>query len=385
MNFIPYACQDIDDDDIQAVVDVLRSDWLTQGPVIREFENAVAERCGAPHALAVSSGTAALHIACRALGVGPGDLVWTSPNTYVASANCAIYCGADVDFVDIDPTTLNLSPEALERKLEDAAADNRLPKALVLVHFSGQPCDMEAIVCQAQRHGIRIIEDASHALGATYRDEPIGKSTWSDITVFSFHPVKIATTGEGGMALTRDPSLHAKLELLRSHGTTRDPEQMQDTCQGPWYYEQILLGFNYRMTDMQAALGLRQIQRLEQFTAKRRALAARYDDLLRDVPVVRPHLIPEVDSAWHLYVVQVPADERRRIFEELRASGIGVNVHYIPVHLQPFYRERGFKPGDFPAAEEYYAGAITLPLFYGLRESEQDDIVAQLRKALGCG
>lgn len=388
MSVIPYARQNISGADIDAVVEVLGSDWLTQGPTVDEFEQAVSGRCGAPYGVAVSSGTAALHLACRALGLGEGDLLWTSPITFVASANCARYCGADVDFVDIDPRTYNMSVAALKEKLEYANRRGRLPKVVIPVHFAGQPCEMDRIQQLAQEYGFAVIEDASHAIGARYCESSIGASTWSDITVFSFHPVKLITTGEGGMALTRRADLDRKLRLLRSHGITRDPSEMANSAEGAWYYEQVELGYNYRLTDIQAALGLRQLDRLDEFVARRRELVARYDAALHDLPVVRPWQHPAAESAWHLYVIQVNPEafrgSRAGVFTHLRSSGIGVNVHYIPVHMQPYYQRLGaFGVGSFPEAERYYANAITLPLYFGLSKQDQDRVIAELKRAMG--
>jgi len=384
---IPYGRQDITQADIDAVVEVLRSDWLTQGPMVPRFEKALARYAGARHAVAVNSATSALHIACLALELGPGDLLWTSPVTFVASANCALYCGAEVDFVDIDPGTCNMSVDALAAKLAAAEQAGRLPKIVVPVHLAGQSCDMAAIRALADRYGFRIIEDASHAIGGRYRDEPVGNCRYSDITVFSFHPVKIITTAEGGMALTSDDVLAARMEMLRSHGITRDAEKMTREPDGPWYYEQQALGFNYRMTDLQAALGLSQVDRLDEYVARRHELAARYDRLLAEVPVTTPRQHPDSYSAFHLYVIRMEdggdPGRRRRVFEGLRARGIGVNVHYIPVHMQPYYQRLGFTKGDFPAAEAYYAEAISLPMYPALSEAEQDQVVAALGEALG--
>ena len=374
---IPYGRQDISDEDIAAVVEVLKSDWLTTGPAIDRFEQQVASRCGAAHAAAVANGTVALHAACRALDLGPGDMLWTTPNTFVASANCARYCGADVDFVDIDARTYNMDVGSLEQKLKKG----RPPKILVPVHFAGQPCDMEAIGALAKKHGFAVIEDASHAIGATYKGEPVGNCRHSDITTLSFHPVKIVTSGEGGMTLTNRADLAGRLAILRTHGITRDPLRMARGSHGPWYYEQVELGFNYRMTDIQAALASSQLKRMDAFLERRRELAARYDRLLAGLPVTRPWQHADGVSAWHLYVIQVQS-ERRRIFEALRADGIGVNVHYIPVHLQPYYAALGFEAGDFPNAEAYYAGAITLPLFPRMTDADQDKVVEALAKAL---
>ena len=380
---IPYGRQDITEDDVEAVVSTLRSDFLTQGPVVPRFEKVVSDHVGATHAIAVNSATSALHIACLALGLGPGDWLWTSPITFVASANCALYCGASVDFVDIDPDTYNLSIEDLERRLEAAEREGRLPKIVVPVHLCGQSCDMSAIADLAKRYQFRVIEDASHAIGGKYRNGLVGNCRYSDITIFSFHPVKIVTTAEGGMALTNDEALAAKMALLRSHGITRDPSQMDQDPEGAWYYQQIDLGFNYRMTEMQAALGVSQMDRIETYVARRHAIARRYDALLQDMPVVRPMQTADAYSAYHLYPVRVPRADRLRVFERLREAGIGVNVHYIPVHLQPYYRAMGFEPGDYPEAERYYAEAISLPLYPTMSEAQQDQVVAALRSAVG--
>lgn len=378
---IPYGRQDIDAADIAAVVEVLDSDWLTQGPVVPRFEAALAARCGALGGVAVNSATSALHLVCLALGVGPGDLGWTVPNTFVASANCLRYCGAAVDFVDIDPLTLNLSIPALEEKLCAARKAGRLPKVVIPVHFAGRSCDMAAIGTLAHEYGFKVIEDASHAVGARHAGVPVGGCAFSDACVFSFHPVKIMTTGEGGMILSRDDNLLHHAARLRSHGITREPGEMEGDSEGPWYYQQIELGFNYRMTDIQAALGLSQLARLDAFLARRRDLARRYDALLAGLPLARPPL--DDDAAWHLYAVRLhDASRRRQVFERLRAAGIGVNVHYIPVHLQPDYRRLGFKAGDFPEAERHYAGALSLPLHARLSEGEQGRVADALAEAL---
>lgn len=382
---IPYGRQDVTQADIDAVIEVLRSDYLTQGPQVPRFERAVAQHVGANHALAVNSATSALHMACLALGLGQGDWLWTSPITFVASANCALYCGAEVDFVDIDPLTYNLCPQALERKLEEAEHNGRLPKVVVPVHLCGQPCDMQAIHALAKRYGFRIIEDASHAIGGRYQGEFIGNCRYSDITVFSFHPVKIITTAEGGMALTNDAALAAKMAMLRSHGITRDPSQMTHEVDGPWYYQQIELGFNYRMTELQAALGVSQLQRLDQFVARRHELAVRYDQKLVGLPVTTPWQHPESYSGLHLYVIRLKLNEirktHRQVFEYLREQGVGVNLHYIPIHTHPYYQSMGFNVGDYPEAERYYAEAISLPMYYGLNDLLQDEVVAALREA----
>lgn len=383
---IPYGRQDISEDDIAAVCTALRSDFLTQGPAIERFERSVAEHCGARHAVAVSNATAALHIACLALDLGPGDLAWTTPNTFVASANCVRYCGADVDFVDIDPISWNLSPAVLEKRLIAAAENGKLPKVLVPVHFSGQSCDMEAIGRLARRYGISVIEDASHAIGARFGDAAVGSCQHSDCAVFSFHPVKIITTGEGGVIVTNRDDLAARLLRLRSHGITRDARLMAEQNPGPWHYEQIELGYNYRMTDIQAALGASQMSRLEAFVGRRRELAARYNILLADLPLQLPIQDARAQSSWHLYVVRLRLDQigcsYREVFDSLRAAGIGVNLHYIPVHLQPYYRALSFAPGHCPEAERYHGEAISLPLYPGLSERDQDYIAATLRQLI---
>lgn len=383
---IPYGRQDITQADIDAVVGVLQSDFLTQGPFVPRFEQCVAQHVGAQHALAVNSATSALHIACLALGLGPGDWLWTSPVTFVASANCGLYCGAQVDFVDIDPRTYNLCPQALAQKLEQAERDGKLPKVLVAVHLCGQPCDMQAIHALSQRYGFSVIEDASHAIGGKYRGEFIGNGRYSDITVFSFHPVKIITTAEGGMALTNDAELAQSMALLRSHGITRDPAQMTHAADGPWYYQQIGLGYNYRMTELQAALGVSQMQRLDQYVARRHQLAQRYDELLAGLPLTTPWQHPDSYSGLHLYVIRLQLDKisktHRQVFDALREQGIGVNLHYIPVHTQPHYQRMGFKAGDFPEAQRYYTEAISLPMFQTMSEEQQDEVIAALRKAL---
>lgn len=382
---IPYGRQDITQADIDAVVGVLQSDFLTQGPFVPRFEQCVAQHVGAQHALAVNSATSALHIACLALGLGPGDWLWTSPVTFVASANCGLYCGAQVDFVDIDPRTYNLCPQALAQKLEQAERDGKLPKVLVAVHLCGQPCDMQAIHALSQRYGFSVIEDASHAIGGKYRGEFIGNGRYSDITVFSFHPVKIITTAEGGMALTNDAELAQSMALLRSHGITRDPAQMTHAADGPWYYQQIGLGYNYRMTELQAALGVSQMERLDQYVARRHQLAQRYDELLAGLPLTTPWQHPDSYSGLHLYVIRLQLDKisktHRQVFDALREQGIGVNLHYIPVHTQPHYQRMGFKAGDFPEAQRYYTEAISLPMYYGLSETMQDTVVQALREA----
>lgn len=382
---IPYGRQNLDQGDIDAVIEVLRSDWLTQGPTLERFEQAVAERCGATHAVAVCNATAGLHLACLAAGLGEGDWLWTSPNSFVASANCARYCGANVDFVDIDPQTWNLDVDALQRKLRQAREAGRLPRVVVAVAFSGQSCDMAAIARLAREFGFVVIEDAAHALGARYAGEPVGSGGYADLTVFSFHPVKIITSGEGGMVLCNRPELAERLRSLRSHGITRDPQRMSEPSHGGWYYQQTELGFNYRMCDIQAALGLSQLRRLDAFLDRRRALAERYRRLLANLPLQLPAAQAQAESAWHLYVVRLDVSleaRHRSIFEALRAAGIGVNLHYIPIHLQPYYRELGFAEGDFPEAERYYRQAITLPLYPDLSDAQQDQVVDALQRVL---
>ncbi len=380
---IPYGRQTISEQDILSVQEILRSDWLTQGPAIENFENAVKEYCGAKYAVAICNATSALHLACRAIELGAGDILWTSPNTFVASANCALYCGATVDFVDIDPRTYNLCPIALAQKLEQAKQNNQLPKVVVVVHFAGQPCDMRAIKALAEQYHFLIIEDASHAIGASYLDAKIGSSVYSDMTIFSFHPVKIITTGEGGMVLTNHPTLHQKLKLLRSHGITRDPAQMTGHSEGDWYYQQIDLGYNYRMTDIQAALGCSQLHQIESFISRRREIVKKYNTELQSLPLMLPWQHQDGLSAWHLYVIQIKDSSKRQVvFKALRAAGINVNVHYIPVHTQPYYQQLGFKVGDFPQAEKYYQGAISLPLYFDLSDDQQMYVIEKLRASL---
>lgn len=383
MKTIPYGKQNVSDEDIQRVVEVLQSDWLTQGPAITKFEETVAEYCGAKYAVAVSSATAALHIACLAADLGSGDQLWTSPNTFVASANCGIYCGAEVDFVDIDERTYNLCPETLKEKLDSSV---KIPKVLIPVHFSGQSCEMKKISELTKEYGITIIEDASHGLGGSYQGRKIGSCIFSQMTVFSFHPVKIVTTGEGGIITTNSEELYKKLILLRSHGITRDENLMEGQSFGPWYYEQISLGYNYRITDIQAALGISQMQRIDQFIARRHYLAERYNQLLNQLPLILPWQHPDNYSAYHLYVIRLKLDQidisHKEVFQHLRKSGINVNLHYIPVHTQPYYRRKGFAIGDFPKVEQYYSQAITLPLYYGLTEQEQNYVVERLKEVL---
>jgi UDP-4-amino-4,6-dideoxy-N-acetyl-beta-L-altrosamine transaminase len=384
MSNIPYGRQDISQADIDAVVAVLRSDFLTQGPAVPAFEKAVADYCGAQHAVAVNSATSALHIACLALGVGKGDMVWTTPITFVASANCALYCGAQIDFVDIDPRTYNMSLERLVEKLAHAELIGNLPKVVIPVHLCGQPCDMAGIHALSQRYGFKIIEDASHAIGGKYCGEPIGNCRYSDITVFSFHPVKIITTAEGGMAMTNDAQLAKRMQLLRSHGITRDESEMTHAPDGPWYYQQVDLGYNYRMTDLQAALGLSQMQRLDEFVIKRHTIAKRYDQLFAGMQLITPWQHVDSYSGLHLYVVRLKLGSvnktHRQVFEGLRDFGVGVNLHYIPVYLQPYYERLGFKAGYCPEAEQYYTEAISLPMYTTLTKMQQDKVIEKLRQ-----
>lgn len=383
---IPYGRQNISEEDIQAVVDVLKSDFLTQGPVVPRFQAALCEYTGAKHAVASNSATSSLHLACLALGLGPRDILWTTPITFVASANCALYCGAQVDFVDIDPTTFNLGIESLKIKLEDAKKKNKLPKILIPVHLCGLPCDMEAIGELSRQYGFSVIEDASHAIGGRYQGEPTGNCRYSDITVFSFHPVKVITTGEGGAALTNDVDLAEKMALLCSQGTTREPGKMTHEPDGDWYYQQIALGYNYRMTEIQAALGLSQMSRLDGFVERRHEIASKYDDVLTSLPVTAQYRPADCYSGMHLYVVRLDADEitktHKQIFTDLRDAGIGVNLHYIPVHTQPWYQNMGFKVGDYPEAEQYYKQAISLPMFPDLTDEQFETVVNALRICL---
>ena len=383
---IPYGRQEITQEDVDSVVEVLQSDFLTQGPRVPEFEKAIQDYCGAKHAIAANSATSALHIACLALDIGPGDEVWTSPITFVASANCARYCGADVDFVDIDPRTYNMSPKALESKLKGRTkTGGRTPSAVIPVHMAGQPCDMAAIRSLADEFGFRIVEDASHAIGGRYRDEPVGNCRYSDITVFSFHPVKIITSAEGGIAATNSPLLAGRMALFRNNGVTRDPSLMERPAEGGWYYEQIELGYNYRMTDVQAALGCSQLKRLDEKVSARHELAARYDTELATLPLILPFRNESDYSALHLYIVLLAAAstaDRNTAYASLRDHGIGVNVHYIPVHTQPYYRQMGFRTGDFPQAEDYYSRALTLPLFPTMTYDQQSEVIAALKSVL---
>ena len=383
---IPYGKQDIKQADIDSVLNALQSDFLTQGPQAPLFEKIVSDYCGTEYGVAVNSATSALHIACLALGLREGDWLWTSPNSFVASANCGLYCDARIDFVDIDQQTYNMSVEELEKKLAQAKQEKKLPKILIPVHFSGQSCDMKKIHSLSKEYGFKVIEDASHAIGGKYLDKPIGSCQYSDITVFSFHPVKIITTAEGGLATTKDKGLLERMRLFRSHGVTRDPGLMTKEAEGGWYYQQVELGFNYRMTELQAALGVSQMQRLDEFITKRHKLQERYDLLLEDLPIIKPYQDKDGYSALHLYPIQVQKDKlkstRKEIFEALRKNSIGVNIHYIPVHTQSYYENMGFKKGDFPNAESYYESVISIPLFYAMTFEQQDQVIAVLEKVL---
>ena len=383
---IYYGKQSINEADIQAVEEVLRSDFLTQGPDVERFERAVADYCGARYAVAVCNATSALHIACLAAGLGHGDILWTSPITFVASANCARYCGSDVDFVDIDEKTYNMSADCLEEKLRKAKLEGKLPKMVIPVHLAGQSCDMQRIHALAEEYGFAVTEDASHAVGADYLNTKVGSCAFSDMTVFSFHPVKIITTGEGGMVLTNREDLYEKLLLYRSHGITRNAADMTHEPDGPWYYQQIDLGFNYRMTDLQAALGCSQMDRLDTFVTRRRELVARYDAALQELPVKTPYVMEGANPSWHLYIVRAVLDQigktKQQIFEEMKEKGITLNLHYIPVHRQPYYERLGFRQGDFPESEKYYEEAFTLPLYYELTDGEQGEIIGAFKDVL---
>lgn len=384
-SFIPYGRQSISEDDIESVIKVLRSNYLTQGPIVTQFENALCKQVQADYAVAANSATSALHIACLALGVGPGDTVWTSPNSFIASANCARYCGADVDFVDINPQTYNLCAQSLAKKLETAQVKNKLPKVVIPVHFAGQSCDMRAIKMLADQYGFAIIEDASHAIGGRYQDHPVGSCHYSDITVFSFHPVKIITSAEGGAALTNNRDLAISMQCLVHQGVTRIEQEFSQASPGDWYYEQQTLGFNYRMTELQAALGLSQLTRLDEFVQRRQQILRRYEEGLKDIDLVLPYQAEYASSALHLFPVLLPhiaAQNKGQFFSGLRQSGIGTQVHYIPIHTQPYYQALGFRWGDFPEAEHYYQRTITLPLFPELTEVQQDKVMSCIKGEL---
>ena len=383
---IPYGKQDINQQDIDAVIDVLTSNFLTQGPQVPRFEAAINQTVGSKYAVAVNSATSALHIACLALAVGKGDIVWTTPITFVASANCALYCGATIDFVDIDPDTYNLSPIELEKKLKQAKIDNKLPKVVIPVHLAGQSCDMKKIHQLSIEYGFKIIEDASHAIGGQYQGMPIGNCQYSDITVFSFHPVKIITTAEGGVATTNNLQLAQAMQRLRSHGVIRDEDLMTEPSHGAWYYQQLELGFNYRMSELHAALGISQLTRLKVFVKQRTAIASEYNKQLSKLPIILPKQLTETNSSWHLYIIQLDLDKitksHQQVFDQLRENGIGVNLHYIPVHLQPYYQALGFKKGDFPNAEEYYAKAISIPVYAMMNQAQQQVVRVTLSRSL---
>ena len=383
---IPYARQSISEDDIDAVAKVLRSDFITQGPIVNRFEKAVANYCSAQYAIAVSSGTAALHLACLALDISAGDIVWTSPNTFVASANCALYCGAEIDFVDIDSRTYNLSLDGLKVKLQNAELQGNLPKLLIVVHFAGQSTEMKEVKALSEQYGFAIIEDAAHALGGEYLGQKIGSCLYSDMTIFSFHPAKMITTGEGGMVLTNKPELADKIKRLSTHGITKDQNLMAGDSHGEWYYQQLELGFNYRITDIQAALGLSQLPRLDEFVKKRRQLAQFYNKQLEGLDLTIPWQHPDSNSSWHLYVIRLNLEkinkDRKIVYESMRKADIGVHVHYIPVHTQPYYQQLGFKEGDFPDSEKYYCEALTLPLYVDLTEQQITYITQTLSEIL---
>ena len=380
---IPYGKQDINQADIDAIVEVLHSDFLTQGAQVPLFEKIVSNYCNSNYSVAVNSATSALHNACLAIGLGKNDWLWTSPNSFVASANCGLYCGARIDFIDINPQTYNLSISELEKKLVKAQRENKLPKVLIPVHFAGQSCDMKRIHSLSKEYGFKIIEDASHAIGGQYLDRPIGCCQYSDITIFSFHPVKIITTAEGGLATTNSEEWAERMRLLRSHGVTRNQKLMTKDIEGAWHYQQIDLGFNYRMTELQAALGVSQMKRLDEFVAKRHSLQERYDLLLKNLPIIKPFQAENTYSALHLYPIQIVLNKvqksREQIFNELRDSGIGVNVHYMPIHMQPYYQQFGFNEGDFPNSEDYYSQAISIPLFHSMSLVQQDEVIAKLK------
>jgi UDP-4-amino-4,6-dideoxy-N-acetyl-beta-L-altrosamine transaminase len=382
---IPYGRQNISDEDIDAVVDVLKSDFLTQGPAVALFEDAIAKYCGSKRVVAFNSATSALHLACLSLGVGEGDFVWTSAITFVASANCARYCGANVDFVDIDPLTYNMSLASLTNKLERAERDGCLPKVVIPVHLAGLSCDMQGIHRLSQKYGFKVIEDASHAIGSSYQGHPVGSCHYSDITIFSFHPVKIITTGEGGVAVINNEEIANQMVRLRSHGITRDPAEMTSTADGPWYYQQLELGYNYRLNDMEAGLGISQLQRLDSFIETRNSIAARYHEILDGLPVTFQKIPTERYSSYHLYIIRVDSDKlvHREVFERFRVNGIGVNLHYIPVYHHPYYQQFGYKVEDFPEAEAYYREAISLPIYPDLSQEQQDQVVRWLKEPIG--
>ena len=379
---IPYGRQDISQEDIDSVVSVLKSDFLTQGSQVPLFEKIVADYCHASYGIALNSATSALHIACLALGLGKGDLLWTSPNSFVASANCGLYCGAQVDFVDIDKKTFNISMSELEKKLAQAKVENNIPKIIIPVHFAGQSCDMKKLDSLRKEYGFKIIEDASHAIGGNYLDNKVGSCKYSDVTVFSFHPVKIITTAEGGLATTNNQEIANRMRLLRAHGITKDSALISNKDEGDWYYQQVDLGYNYRMTDLQAALGISQMERLDEFVSKRHELFKRYNSSLQKLLINIPFQLPASYSSLHLYPIQVAEKVRKKVFNELRKRGIGVQVHYIPIHTQPFYKKLGFMEGDFPNSESYYRKSISLPLYAGLNFKLQDEVINKVNETL---
>ncbi len=386
MNSIPYSTQSIDKKDIKSVLNVLNSKFLTQGPLVEEFENKISTYCGSKYGVAVNSGTSALHVACMALGFKKGDILWTSPISFVASSNCALYCGGKVDFVDIDPKTYCMCPKKLEEKLIEAKKNNKLPKIVVPVHHTGQSCNMSKIYSLSKKFDFKIIEDASHALGGSFKNHKVGSCKYSDVTVLSFHPVKIITTAEGGMACTNSKKISTKMRLLRTHGITKNISEMQKKGEGPWYYEQILLGYNYRMNDIEAALGVSQFRKIDKFVKERRKISVRYNKLLKSLPVITPFELKESYSTYHLYIIllklNVTHSSHIKVFNNLRDKGIGINLHYIPIHTHPYYKKLGFKQGQFPNAETFYKSAISLPVYPGLTKKAQDKVVQILRKAL---
>ncbi len=379
---IPYGKHLVDEQDIDAVVDVLRNQFLTQGAIVPQFEQALCDYTGCQYATAVNSATSGLHVACLAVGVGQGDIVWTVPNSFVASANCALYCGADIDFVDIDVATRNIDVNALTNKLVNASKSNSLPKVLIVVHFSGLSCDMHVIHALTQKYGIALVEDAAHALGGSYKHTKVGSCQYSDMAVLSFHPVKSITSAEGGAVLTNSKAYDDRIKLFGKHGVTRDVKQMETESHGPWYYQQIELGYNYRLSDLHAALGLSQLRKLDAFILRRTELALNYQEMLTDLPLKLPVLRDYSKSAWHLYMVELTQHDRKSVFEQLHAKGVGVNVHYIPIHLHPFYQKMGFKQGDFPGAEFFYNNALTLPLFPSLSDQQQNTVIEVLHEIL---
>lgn len=379
---LPYGKHSVDETDVDAVVDVLRNQFLTQGSIVPKFEQALCDYTGSEYAVAVNSGTSGLHVACLAAGVSKGDIVWTVPNSFVASANCALYCGASVDFVDIDMATRNIDVQKLKKKLASASESGTIPKVLIVVHFSGFSCDMQSIRALTEKYSVVLIEDAAHALGGNYQGNKIGNCQFSDMTVLSFHPVKSITSAEGGAVLTNRQELHQKLILFAKHGVTRDPHQMSGESHGPWYYQQVELGYNYRLSDLHAALGLSQIQKLDSFIDKRRALAKNYQDKLVNLPITLPLVSALDNSAWHLYMIELTQHDRKHVFQKLHDRKIGVNVHYIPIHLQPYYQQLGFNEGDFPVSEQFYNNALTLPLFPDMTLSEQNKVIDVLHEML---